>query len=79
MLYMAAVVATRCNPHVEAVYDRLLAQGKSKMSADAQAGAFVLRRNQNSKTLSARLCENRLMKKTVSTRAVVLEANLART
>lgn len=30
---MAAVVATRYNPHVKAVYDRLLARGKSKMSA----------------------------------------------
>jgi transposase len=33
VLYMAAVVATRCNPHVRAVYERLLARGKSKMSA----------------------------------------------
>ena len=33
VLYMAAVVATRHNPHVKAVYDRLLAHGKSKMSA----------------------------------------------
>ena len=33
VLYMAAVTATRCNPHVKAVYDRLLARGKSKMSA----------------------------------------------
>ncbi len=33
VLYMAAVVATRCNPHVKAIYDRLLAKGKSKMSA----------------------------------------------
>lgn len=33
VLYMAAVVAMRCNPHVKAVYDRLLARGKSKMSA----------------------------------------------
>jgi transposase len=33
VLYMAAVVATRCNPHVKAVYERLLARGKSKMSA----------------------------------------------
>lgn len=33
VLYMASVVATRCNPHVKAVYDRLLARGKSKMSA----------------------------------------------
>jgi transposase len=32
-LFMAAVVAKRCNPHVKAVYDRLLARGKSKMSA----------------------------------------------
>ena len=33
VLYMAAVVAKRSNPHVKAVYDRLLARGKSKMSA----------------------------------------------
>jgi len=33
VLYMAAVVATRHNPHVKSVYDRLLARGKSKMSA----------------------------------------------
>jgi transposase len=33
VLYMAAVTATRCNPHVKAVYDRLLVRGKSKMSA----------------------------------------------
>ena len=33
VLYMAAVVATQCNPHVRAVYERLLARGKSKMSA----------------------------------------------
>lgn len=33
VLYMAAVVATRCNPHVKAVYERLLTRGKSKMSA----------------------------------------------
>jgi transposase len=33
VLYMAAIVATRYNPHVKAVYVRLLAKGKSKMSA----------------------------------------------
>ncbi len=33
VLYMAAIVATRCNPHVRAIYERLLARGKSKMSA----------------------------------------------
>lgn len=33
VLYMAAVVAIRFNPHVKAVYDRLVARGKSKMSA----------------------------------------------
>jgi transposase len=32
-LYMAAVVATRYNPHIKATYERLLARGKSKMSA----------------------------------------------
>lgn len=33
VLYMAAVVATRYNPHVKALYERLLTKGKSKMSA----------------------------------------------
>jgi len=33
VLYMAAVVAIRCNPHVKSIYERLLARGKSKMSA----------------------------------------------
>jgi len=33
VLYMAAVVATRYNPHVKAVYERLLAKGKAKMAA----------------------------------------------
>jgi transposase len=33
VLYMAAIVATRYNPHVKAVYVRLLARGKSKMAA----------------------------------------------
>jgi len=33
VLYMAAVVATRFNPHVKAVYERLLARGKTKMAA----------------------------------------------
>lgn len=32
-LYMAAVVATRHNPHVKTLYERLLAAGKSKMAA----------------------------------------------
>jgi transposase len=32
-LYMAAIVATRYNPHVQALYARLLDAGKSKMSA----------------------------------------------
>lgn len=32
-LYMAAVVAIQHNPHVTAVYERLLAKGKTKMSA----------------------------------------------
>ncbi|CAH1903829.1 hypothetical protein NTGHW29_150073 [Candidatus Nitrotoga sp. HW29] len=32
VLYMAAVVGTRYNAHVKAVYERLLARGKSKMS-----------------------------------------------
>ena len=33
VLYMAAIVAIRHNPHVKAHYERLLAAGKSKMSA----------------------------------------------
>ncbi len=33
VLYMAAIVATTYNPHVRAVYERMLARGKSKMSA----------------------------------------------
>lgn len=32
-LYMAAVVATRYNPHIKALYERLLARGKAKMAA----------------------------------------------
>jgi transposase len=32
-LYMAAVVATRHNPHIQARYERLLARGKAKMAA----------------------------------------------
>ena len=32
-LYMAAVVATRYNPHIRALYERLLARGKAKMAA----------------------------------------------
>lgn len=32
-LYMAAVVATRHNPHIRALYERLLARGKAKMAA----------------------------------------------
>lgn len=33
VMYMAAVVATRYNPHVKALYARLLARGKAKKSA----------------------------------------------
>ncbi len=33
VLYMAAVVATKYNPHVKAVYGRLVARGKAKMAA----------------------------------------------
>lgn len=33
ILYMAAIVAITHNPHVRAVYERMLARGKSKMSA----------------------------------------------
>lgn len=33
ILYMAAVVATKYNPHVKTVYDRLVARGKAKMAA----------------------------------------------
>jgi len=33
MLYMPAVVAKKCNPHVKALYERLRAKGKTKMAA----------------------------------------------
>lgn len=33
ILYMAAVTATRYNPHIKALYERLLAKGKAKMAA----------------------------------------------
>ena len=33
VLYMAAIVATQCNPHVRALYTRLCAKGKAKMAA----------------------------------------------
>lgn len=33
VLYMPAVVARRCNPHIKALNDRLLAKGKTKMAA----------------------------------------------
>jgi len=33
VLYMAAIVATRYNPHVKALYERLLVRGKAKMAA----------------------------------------------
>lgn len=33
VLFMAAVVAKQWNPHVKAMYERLIAKGKSKMSA----------------------------------------------
>jgi transposase len=33
VLYMASVVASQYNPHVKALYQRLLAAGKSKMAA----------------------------------------------
>jgi transposase len=37
LLYLPAVTAKRCNPHVRALYERLLARGKPKMSAIAAA------------------------------------------
>lgn len=33
LLFMPAIVAARLNPHIKATYERLLARGKSKMSA----------------------------------------------
>jgi transposase len=33
LLYMPAIVAIRCNPHIKIQYERLLAKGKSKMAA----------------------------------------------
>jgi transposase len=32
LLYMPAIVASRCNPHIKAVSERLLAKGKAKMA-----------------------------------------------
>jgi transposase len=32
-LYLPALVATRCNPHIRALYERLIANGKCKMAA----------------------------------------------
>jgi transposase len=33
LLYLPAVTATRCNPHVKAIYTRMIARGACKMSA----------------------------------------------
>jgi transposase len=33
LLYMPAITAKECNPHVKAIYDQLLKRGKAKMSA----------------------------------------------
>lgn len=33
LLYLPAVAATRCNPHIKATYERLIARGKPKMAA----------------------------------------------
>jgi len=38
---MAAVVVVRYNPHVKALYDRLLVRGNSKMAALGAASAEV--------------------------------------
>jgi transposase len=32
-LYLPALVAARCNPHIRALYERLIANGKCKMAA----------------------------------------------
>jgi len=42
-LYMPAVVAAHCNPVVQALYERLLAKGKSKMAALGAAMHKLLR------------------------------------
>ncbi|MDO5654452.1 MAG: transposase [Brachymonas sp.] len=41
-LFMAAVVAVRHNPDVKALYERLLAKGKSKMSALGASSAKLV-------------------------------------
>jgi len=33
LLYLPAVAATKCNPHIKATYERLIARGKPKMAA----------------------------------------------
>ena len=33
LLYLPAVVATKCNPHIKAMYERLIGRGKPKMAA----------------------------------------------
>ena len=69
ILYMAAVVAVQYNPHVKAVYARLLAKGKTKCprwGCYAQAGSPLLWGTENSTKISARL-QKCLTGKTVST------------
>jgi hypothetical protein len=69
VLYMAAIVATKYNPHVKALFERLLA-GKSKISALGacmrKTGSPVFRCTENAKKVSRGVSKS-LTEKTVST------------
>jgi hypothetical protein len=70
---MAAVVGTRYNPHVKAVYvfmNACVPEARSNVLTrrrNAQAGAFMLWRSQNPTAVSTRLSEKCLTLTTVST------------
>ena len=59
-LFIAAVVASRYSPDVKALYEHLIAKGKSKMGAlggsNAQAGAIVLWSVEKPYAISGKLC-----------------------
>ncbi len=64
---MSALTAIKYNPHIEALYQRLLSQGKNKMCAfrccNAQAYTSVLWRFKTSDCLSKRLFIGRIISK----------------
>jgi hypothetical protein len=70
ILYMAAIVATKYNPHVKVLYDRLVAKGKAKMAAIGSAMRKLVHLCfgvlKNRITLPGGLCKNLLTSKTVS-------------